>query len=136
MKIRLSVKIIIGSILLILMLFFITIALFEPWLIRKIEDTFNSRSEKYLIQIKKAHISVFASKIEIDKIVISSKQVNRDSSVLQGEITSISLNHVKIIKALLNKDIEIGSVKIGNCDLKGKNLFSSKKENQSFQVQA
>ncbi len=127
MKIRLSVKIIIGSILVVLMLFIITKALFEPLLIRKIEDTFNTRSEKYLIQIKKVHISIFASKIEIDQIEISSKQAKRDSSDLQGEISSISLNQVKIIKALLNKEIEIGSVKIGNCDLKGKNLFPSNK---------
>ena len=102
MKIRLSVKIIIGSILVVLMLFIITKALFEPLLIRKIEDTFNTRSEKYLIQIKKVHISIFASKIEIDQIEISSKQAKRDSSDLQGEISSISLNQVKIIKALLN----------------------------------
>ena len=127
MKIRLSVKIIIGSLLFVLMLFFISKALFEPWLIRKIEDTFNSRSEKYLIKIDKAHISVFKSRIEIDKIAISTKQAIGDSSDLQGEIIAISINQVKIVKALLNRDIQIGSVKIGNCDLKGKNLFSSNK---------
>ena len=48
-----------------------------------------------------------------------------NTSNLEGEITSISINQIKFIKALLNKDIEIGSVKIGTCDFKGKNPFSS-----------
>ena len=128
MKIRLSIKIFIGLIILVLMLFFIAKTLFEPWLIKKIEGTFNSRSENYLIQINKVHISTFASNIEIDKIEISPKQAIGDTSSLKGEITSISINRINIIKALLNKDIEIGSVKIGNCNLKGKKPFSSKKE--------
>ena len=127
MKIRLSVKIIIGSILFVLLLFFISKALLEPWLIRKMEDAFNSKSDKYLIKINKASLFLFKSRLEIDKITIGTKHAIGNSSELQGEITSISLNQIKIFKALFNKDIEIAYIKIGSCDLKARNLFSTKK---------
>jgi len=117
-------KILLGIVTLILLVKFLTTLFAEPWIRKKILTTLNEKNRDYLIDIDKVHISLIKRGIELESIILSSKQNHKDGRDLKAKIASVKFKGINIAKALFKKDIDINEVTISNSNIKGKILFS------------
>ena len=108
---------------LVLLIILLMILFVEPGVRKKIEETLNEKTNKYIFNIKKVHILPIQSGIKIDGITIFSKQEHGGNPDLSGEIASVKFKRIKILKALFKKDIVIGEVTISNIRVEGKMPF-------------
>jgi hypothetical protein len=105
-------KIALGLVTLVLLFFFITIVLIEPWIGRKIEAKLNEEFKDYQIGIGTVHVSLLKSGVTLENLTITSGKEQKSAGDLTGEITSISVNGIRFINMLLKKKIEISEVTI------------------------
>ena len=119
-------KILLGIVVLVLILLFLTKVAVEPWIAKKIEVTINEKYNDYQIGIGKVNISFLKSGITLENLTISSKLEQGGIKDLTGEITSIKLKGINLTKILFEKEIDIGEVTIFNSCLRGKMSFSGK----------
>jgi len=123
---KIYLKILLGIVTFVLLIFFLSTVIIEPWIGKKIQSALNEKNKDYLFEIKKVHILMFRSGIELGNITICSKQEHAGTRDLKGEIASIKFKGFKLVKALFKKDIEIREVSISNISVKGKIQFSGK----------
>lgn len=116
-------KILIGIVAFVLLLFILKSLVIEPWIGNKIAAKFNEKNKDYIVEIDKVHLSIFPFGVEMDSITILSNQDSVVDRILNGQITSIKLIGISLSKALFKKDIEIGKVIISNTNIKGKIPF-------------
>jgi len=107
-------------IVIILGLIFILIlpAIIDPWIAGKIRTKLN-QNEKYLISIEKIHIHLLSSAIQLDSISILSKRENDKSLKVKGQIESIKIKGINILRLVLRKKITIKSISFYNSCLTG-----------------
>ena len=110
------------------MCLFLTKVMIEPWIGRKIQKTINKSSKDFFIEIGKTHISIFRSELELENISISSKTEQQGIPELKGEIESIKIEGIHIIKAIFKKEFEIKEITIFKSRLKGKIPFHKKEK--------
>ncbi len=123
---RLLYKILIGIAAGVLLVFLLKIFLLEPWVKEKIQSAINESTGAYLVEIEKVHISIYRSGIELKNISLQSKPEQNVEPDITGEIESLTIKRINLIKALFKKDIDIGEVTFTNSYLKGKISFSGK----------
>lgn len=104
------------------MMFLVTVIV-EPWVGKRIEIAFNETSDDYLLQIDKVHISILKSGIELENISLFSKQEQDGIPNLNGEIASVNLKGIKLLKVLFKNDYDIREVCIFNSRFTGKAPF-------------
>jgi len=95
----------------------------EPLIRRKIEATVNEKNKNFTVKIGEVNISPIKSTIEFKKIIIVSKQLLDSTQFIKGEITSVNLKGIHLLKALFVKDIDILEVVISNCNISGRIPF-------------
>ena len=122
-KRRLLYKILIGIAAGMLLLFLLKVFVLEPWVKYKIHSSINKSTGAYLVKIGNVHISVFRSAVELKNISIQSKPEQTVDPAITGEIESLSLVKIRLIKALFKKDIDIGEVTFFNSNFAGKISF-------------
>ena len=106
-----------------LLINFVTIVFIDPYVRKKIETTLNERNRDYIITIGKVHILIISSGIKLSGIKIYPKKDYGGILDLYGEITSIKLKGIKLVKAIFNKDINIRKITISESYIKGKIPF-------------
>ena len=126
MKRKLLLRILLGIVAFVLLLMFLTAVIVEPWVGKKIRTELNANSPDYLFKIDKVHVSIFKSGLELETVTISSKQEQAGQPDLKGEIASIKIKGINLLKALYKNDIDISEVSISNINIKGKMPFQAK----------
>lgn len=116
-------KILIGIVSIVLLIKLVILLFVDPAVRKKIEKTLTEKSNDYTFAIDKVHVSLIASGIKIDGITILSKQMHVGNPDLTGEIASIKLIRISILKALFKKDIVISEAIISNSRIEGKIPF-------------
>jgi hypothetical protein len=111
-----------------LVLLIIPVAL-EPWAEKKIQDKFNDKVRDYRLDIGKLNISIIKRGVELENITLSSKQEKEGVAVLKGEITSVRIKGVKLLKAIFRQDIEIFEVTVSDSRIAGEFHFPGKAVN-------
>ena len=125
-KHRLLVKIVIGLVGLIFVSLIVLTVAVEPLVLRKIQSAINESSKDFNVKIGKVHLSIFNSGLELETISISAKPEQNNIRDFNGEVASIRIEGVHLLKAIFKNDIEISEVTILNCSLKGRIPFSEK----------
>lgn len=127
MKKKLLLKIFVWVITLVFFVKLLTVILFEPWLGGIVVAELNKENRNYIVEIKKLHILIFQSGLEIEGVSISSKQLIGDAHDFKAEIETVKLEDIKIAKAILRHDIYLGAVTISNSTINGNIPFSGGK---------
>jgi hypothetical protein len=110
----------------ILLIELLKIAIFEPWLKRKLEGELIGRISNSQIRIEKVQIFLMSCGIELKNISVNSINRQLGDIDLNGDITSIKFKGIHIVKAILTPDIHINSITVSNSIIKGKNAFAGK----------
>jgi len=126
MKKILLFKILFGVISFVLLIKLLTVIFFEPWLGRVIVAKLNGENRNYIVEVKKLHILIIRSGVEIEGVSIRSNKVHDDGNDFKAEIETAKFNGINIIKAIFRHDIHIGAVTISNSTIKGKIPFSAR----------
>jgi len=124
MKRKIYLKILLGTVTLVLIIKLLTTVFIEPWIGKKILAELNKENREYLVEINKVHVLIIKSGLKLEGVKIYSKQehgVNRD---LKMEIESIKFKGFNLPKAIFRNDIYIREVTISNSSNKGKIFFS------------
>ena len=119
-------KILMGIIATSLLMMVMKIFVVEPWIGRKIEAKFSEKNKDYILEINKVHLSILTSAIELDSIKIHSKPEYGDNRDLNGNITSIKIAGISLVKYLFKNNIDIREITISNSSIKGKIHFPEK----------
>jgi len=119
-------KISLSIVVTVLILLFLTKFVVELWIGRKIEVTVNEKYNDYHIAIGKVHIELLKSGVTLENLTVSSKLEQGGIKDLSGEITSIKLRGINLVKVLFKKEIDISEVTIFNSCLRGKMPFVAK----------
>lgn len=124
MKRIILLKILPGTVALLLLIKFISPIFVEPWIRNKILATLNDEKRDYIVEIDKVRILMTASGIELEGITIYTKRKQKSSPDLNGTIASIKFKGIKLRKILFKKEIDINSIIISNGSIKGRIPFS------------
>ncbi|MCX6262868.1 MAG: hypothetical protein NTY95_18865, partial [Bacteroidia bacterium] len=119
MKKKIFLKILVGIITLALLIKFLSVTFFEPWLGRILDAELNEENRNYIVEIDNVHILIIKSGIELEGITIYSKQAHEGDRDLNAEIESIEFKGINLVKALLKHEIQIGAVAISNSTING-----------------
>ncbi len=103
----------------VLLVWLLTNVVVEPWIGQKIQASVNEKSGDYQLKIGKVDVSIFRSGIELKNITLQSKPENEGQPGLTGEIESVKLKGIRLLKAAFKKDIEIREVDIFNSRITG-----------------
>ena len=129
MKQKTLLIIISGIVAFVLLVLFVLPVALEPWAEKKIQNKFNGKVQDYLLDIGKLNISIIKRGVELENMTLLSKQEKEGVPVLKGEITSVKIKGVKLLKAIFRKDIEIFEVSISDSRIAGKFPFPEKAVN-------
>ena len=120
MKNRKYLKILLGIVATVLLIAFLITLSVKPWIRKKIVATFNEENSDYIVTIDKVSTSMIPSGIELEGITIGTKTDYGGVVDLKGEIGSIKLKGINLIKAIFKKDINIRKLTISESNLIGK----------------
>jgi uncharacterized membrane protein (DUF485 family) len=123
MKKKIFLKILIGIITLVLLIKFLSLIFFEPWLGRILDAELNEENRNYIVEIDNVHILIIKSGIVLEGITIYSKQAHEGDRDLNAEIESIKFKGIDLVKAILKHEIHIGTVTVSNTIINGKIPF-------------
>lgn len=126
MKKRIIVWIVLGVAAFVLLAMLLTKVVAEPWIGKKIQTTVNEKSKNYQLNIETVHVSILRSGIEFKNITLLSKTENEGIPDFIGEIESVKLKGIHLIKAIFRKDFDIRNVDIYNSRMVGKIAFPEK----------
>jgi hypothetical protein len=124
MKKSTILKIIIGIVAIIVLLRISIPLLVEPWIERKIVSTMNEEMGDYIVEVDQVNVNIFKSRIDLENISIRPRQEHVDRSNFIGDISSIKLKGIDIVKFIIKKNIDISELTISNSKILG-NIFSS-----------
>jgi hypothetical protein len=125
MKRKIFLRILFGIIAFVVLIMLLTKVIVEPWIGKKIQTALNDNTSNYSFKIEKVHVLFFQSGIELDNISLVSKQEEEGQPFLIGEIESIKVKGVHLIKAF-REEYYIREVDIFNSRLTGKIAFPKK----------
>ncbi len=111
----------------------------EPWLVKKIQKSFNEKYQSYTLSISKIDIFMLSPGIELKNITIQSNQDFSGNGSFQAVVASVKIKGIRIAKAVFRKEITIRDVSIFNPVFKGEIPFPGKENppvisNKSIQV--
>ena len=116
-------KVLSGIVITILLIIIVINAIVEPWLIKKIETAVHEKSDSYQIDIKGLDILIFQRGVSLKNITVQSVTATDSVPVFLGNISSIEVKGIKLMGALLRKEIEIRELVVSNSDLNGELAF-------------
>lgn len=119
-------KILTGIVSLILIIKLLTLLFIEPRIREKTEAALSEKIKDYSFRIEKVHIKLISSGIKVDGIKFFSKSVHGGNPDLTGEIKSIKIKGINLLRALFKKDIKIRELIISAISIKGVIPFPEK----------
>src|ERR1035437_3861695 len=105
MKIKLLSKILLGIVAFVLLIILLIVVVAEPLIRNKIRTELNEYSSDYFINVDKVHVSLFKSGLELETITISSKLKQDGHPNLKGEIASLKIKGINLLKVMFKKEI-------------------------------
>ena len=126
MAYKLVLKIFIGVVGLVLLSLITIRVVVEPLILKKIQSAINGNSKNFNVKIGKVHFSVLSSALELENIVLSTKPEQKGIRDINGEVASIRLEGIQMVKAIFKSDIEISAVTVFNSSVKGSIPFPEK----------
>ena len=118
MKVLLKISIVL--LVLILFVAIITKVYIEPRLEKKIQAEVNSGNTNYIVEIEKVNIDIFKSMMEVDGITFSPSPKQQGSIDLSGNMGSIKLTGIKLLKAVFKHEIYIDELVFSKSSINGK----------------
>lgn len=126
MKRKIVLRILSGIVAFAILVLLLTKVVVEPWIGKKIQASLNENSGAYQVEIEKVHVSVFRSGIELENITIHPRPENEGQPGLTGEIVSVKIKGIHILKAVFRKDIHIREADIFNSRITGEAALKKK----------
>jgi hypothetical protein len=123
---KLVLKILIGIVGLALLSLITIRVIVEPLILRKIQSAVNDNSKDLIVKIGKVHLAILSSELELENITISTKPEQIGIQDINGEVESIRLVGIHMVKAIFKRDIEISEVTIFNSSISGSIQFQKK----------
>lgn len=123
MKRKIILRIFAGLIILVVLIKFSMALFFAPWVGRKIETVLNENIRDYRFEIEKIRIRLIPPGIEVKNMTFCSREGLEHDRDLNGEIASVKLKRINLVKILFKNNIDIGEVTISNSSIKGKIPF-------------
>jgi hypothetical protein len=120
MKNKKCLRIVLGIVTTVLLIAFLAILSVKPWVRKKIEAALNEKFSDYTVTIDKVSTSMIPSGIELEGINIRTKTDYGGVIDIKGEIGSIKLKGINLIKAIFKKDLNIRKIIISESTLIGK----------------
>ncbi len=116
---KIFLRIILGITAFVLLVWLLTNVVVEPWVGQKIQASVNKKSGDYQLEIEKVDVSILRSGIEFRNITVLSKTEIEGKPGLTGEIESVKLKGIRLLKAAFEKEIDIREVDIFNSRIIG-----------------
>ena len=126
MKRKIVFRIFFGVIALTLLVILLAKVIVEPMIEKKVNASLNEISGDYLIKVENINVSFIPSGIELNKITLLSKQQNEKQPGLTGDIESVKIKGIHLIKALFRKKYHVREVNIFNSRINGEVAFQKK----------
>ena len=123
---KLVLKIFIGMTVLVLLSQITIKFIVEPLILKKIQSSFNENNKDFNIKIGKVHLSILNSKLELENLVLRTNHEQNGIQAIKGEVASIRLKGIHLVKAIFKNDIEISEVTVFNSSIKGSIPFPEK----------
>ncbi len=123
MKNRKYLKILITIVTAVLLAAFLITLFVKPWVRKKIEAALNEENSDYTVTIDKISTSLIPSGIELKGINIRTKEDYGGIIDLKGDIGSIDMEGINLIKAIFKKDVNIRKIVISESSFLGKISF-------------
>ncbi|MDZ4823669.1 MAG: hypothetical protein SH856_09430 [Flavobacteriales bacterium] len=120
---KVLIKILIGLLALLVLLKIITMVWIEPWVGKKIENSFNDGSKIYSVEIGGVDISILDRGITLKNIEVFSRAKESDNHLTIG-LSSIRLSGINL-GSLFRKDLDIREISVSRCNARG-NISSAK----------
>ncbi len=95
----------------------------NPLVKQKIESKVNEKIPGYHVEIQKVNISIISPGIELNNLLFVPVQDSLDASGFTGEVGTLSIRGVNLMKLLFKSSIDIFKIEIANADIKGKIPF-------------
>lgn len=124
MKRNIIIKILLGAVLLVGLIKIGTVALVEPWLVRKIKTALNEKDKGYIAEIGEVNVLFLRSGIEMKRISLKSKMESEGKPDLTLKIAWFEVKGIKAIKAIFKKDFEINEISFSSIIIDGMFPFS------------
>jgi hypothetical protein len=109
-----------------LLVVFITAAVIKHSVRKRIEAILNEENSAYNLAINNIDISILSRGISLERIKIVSNTASGGLPDLNGEIASIKIRGVKLVKAVFRKEIIIRKITVTDSYFKGKITSSGK----------
>ncbi|MFA5329766.1 MAG: hypothetical protein WC384_18365 [Prolixibacteraceae bacterium] len=126
MTYKLVLKIFIGIVGLALLSLIMMRVVVEPLILRKIQSAVNENNKDFNVKIGKVHLAILNSELELENITVSTKPEQNGIQDINGEVASIKLEGIHLVKAIFKNDIEISEVTVFNSSIKGSIPFPEK----------
>jgi hypothetical protein len=112
MKSKKCLKTVSGIVITVLLIALLTTLFVKPWAGKKILAALNKENSDYSVTVDKVSTSLIPSGIELEGITIGTKTDYRGVIDLKGEIGSVRLRGIRLIKAIFRKDVNIRKIVI------------------------
>lgn len=132
MKQNVFLKVVLGLVATMLLLIIFLNSIVEPWLARRIETAFHEKTDDYKLSIDDVDISILKRGVSLQHITLKSNAELDSIPVLSGMVKAININGIKLMKALVKKEIDIRELTVSKSSLNGKVIFP--KQNGSIMV--
>jgi len=110
MKSKKYLKTVSGIVITVLLIALLTTLFVKPWVGKKILAALNEENSDYSVTVDKVSTSLIPSGIELEGITIGTKTDYRGVIDLKGEIGSVRLRGIRLIKAIFRKDVNIRKI--------------------------
>ena len=119
-------KILLWTGLSLLLVIFITAVVIKHSVRNRIETILNEKNSAYTMAIKNTDISILSRGISLERIKIISNKDSSGMPDLSGEIATLEIRGVKLVKAIFRKEIIIRKITVTDSHFKGKITSSGK----------
>ena len=123
---KIFLKILVVAVSLVVVIKIVSTIFIEPWIGRKIHTELNKEDRNYIVEIDKVSILLIKSGIKLTGITVLSNPEHGVDPDLKGEIASVKLTGINLVRAIFKHDIYINKVTFSNSIVNGKFPFSGR----------
>jgi len=123
MTYKLVLKIFIGIIGFVFLSLITVRVIVEPLILKKIQAAFNENNKDFILKIGKVHLSVLSSTLEMEHLAINTRPEKKANQDINGEVASIRIEGIHLMKAIFRNDFEISVVNVYDSSIKGRIPF-------------
>lgn len=123
-------KVLLGIVILVLLIKFLTVVFIEPRVKETIENSLNEKGKNYQFEINKVRIYMLRGAMDVRGIEFFSVMNSTGERELIGEIKAVKFRGIRIAKAIIRKDINVRTIVVSDSYLKGEFNFPQDSTNK------